>query len=76
VPKRELYLGEVQDMHAAIIDSAPSYLRLEETRDHVRTALGLYESTRKGIIVRLAYTQIVISHLKSRLLGIMLRECL
>lgn len=51
VPEKELYLGEVEDMHAAILDGAPGYLRLEETRNHVKTVLALYESARKGTVV-------------------------
>lgn len=48
VQEQELYLGEVEDMHAAILDGQPGYLRLQETRDHVRTVLALYESARRG----------------------------
>ncbi len=48
VPQKELYLGEVEDMHAAILDGQPSYLTLAETRSHVQTALALYESARTG----------------------------
>ncbi len=48
VPEKELYLGEVEDMHAAILDGQASYLDLAETRDHVRTILALYESARTG----------------------------
>ena len=48
VPKQELYLGEVEDMHAAILDNQPCYLSLEESRNHIRTALALYEATQKG----------------------------
>lgn len=48
VPAKELYLGEVEDMHAAILDGAKPYLSLDETRDHVRTALALYASARSG----------------------------
>lgn len=48
VPEKELYLGEVEDMHAAILDGQPNYLSLTETRDHVRTVLALYESARTG----------------------------
>jgi predicted dehydrogenase len=44
VPQQELYLGEVEDMHAAILDGAAPYLTLQETRDHVRTVLALYQS--------------------------------
>ena len=48
VEEQELYAGEVEDMHAAILDGAPTYLSLDETRNHVRTALALYESARRG----------------------------
>ncbi|MCB8923734.1 MAG: Gfo/Idh/MocA family oxidoreductase [Ardenticatenaceae bacterium] len=48
VPQKELYLGEVEDMHAAILDGAPNYLTLTETRNHIKTALTLYESARTG----------------------------
>lgn len=48
VPKKELYLGEVEDMHAAILDGKPQYLTLAETRNHVKTTLALYESAQTG----------------------------
>lgn len=51
VPEQELYLGEIEDMHAAILDGMPTYLALSETRDHVRTAVALYESARQQQIV-------------------------
>jgi predicted dehydrogenase len=44
VPDEALYLGEVEDMQAAILDGAKPYLTLEETRNHVRTIVALYES--------------------------------
>lgn len=53
VPDRELYIGEVEDMHAAILDGAPTYLTLAETRNHVRTVLTLYEAARTNSIVAL-----------------------
>lgn len=53
VPSKELYLGEVEDMHAAILDGAQPYISLQETRDHVRTALALYASARSGQMVAL-----------------------
>lgn len=53
VPEKELYLGEVEDMHAAILDGRPNYLTLAETRNHVRTALALYEAAEKQAIVSL-----------------------
>ncbi len=52
-PKMDLYRGEVEDMHAAILDGAQPYLTLAETRDHVRTLLALYESARTQHIVSL-----------------------
>jgi predicted dehydrogenase len=53
VPEKELYLGEVEDMHAAILDGATPYLSLTETRNHVRTVLALYESAAKQHVVYL-----------------------
>ena len=53
VPEKSLYLGEVEDMHAAILDGEPNYLSLTETRNHVRTVLALYESARTEQIVHL-----------------------
>lgn len=53
VPEKELYLGEVEDMHAAILDGKPTYLTLEETRDHMRTLLALYASAAKNEVVKL-----------------------
>ncbi len=48
VPQKTLYSGEVEDMHAAILDGKPNYINLEESRNHVRTVLALYESAQKG----------------------------
>jgi len=48
VPEKDLYLGEVEDMHAAILDREPNYLSLEETRDHIKTVLALYQSAKAG----------------------------
>lgn len=53
VPDEALYLGEVEDMHAAILDGAAPYLSLQETRDHIRTTLALYAAARSGQPVRL-----------------------
>ncbi|MCB9422281.1 MAG: Gfo/Idh/MocA family oxidoreductase [Ardenticatenaceae bacterium] len=54
VPQQELYLGEIEDMHAAIFDDQPNYLTLAETRNHIRTVLALYESAQTGRVVHLA----------------------
>jgi predicted dehydrogenase len=48
VEEQELYAGEVEDMHDAILDGRPPYLGLDETRNHVKTVLALYESARRG----------------------------
>jgi predicted dehydrogenase len=48
VPEVELYSGEVEDMHDVILEGKRPYLTLEETRNHVKTALALYESAQKG----------------------------
>jgi predicted dehydrogenase len=53
VPEQELYIGEVEDMHAAILDGVQPYLTLAETRDHVQTILALYHSARSGQVARL-----------------------
>ena len=48
-----LYLGEVNDMHAAILDDKPNYLTADETRNHIRTALALYQSAQENRIITL-----------------------
>lgn len=51
IPEEYLYLGEVEDMHDAILNGQPSYLTLQETRQHVQTILALYQSANSGEIV-------------------------
>lgn len=53
VPEEYLYQGEIEDMHAAIIDGTPNYLTLTETRNHVKTVLALYKSAKNGKSVQL-----------------------
>lgn len=53
VPEEYLYLGEVDDMEAALLDGKANYLTLEETRNHIKTVLGLYELAKSGKVVRL-----------------------
>ena len=53
VPEKELYLGEVEDLHAAVLDGQTQYLSLDETRNHVKTVLALYESAQTGQVVSL-----------------------
>lgn len=53
-PKSELYSGEVSDMHDAILEGKPPYLTLAESRNHIRTALALYQSAATGRVVTLS----------------------
>ncbi len=53
IPKKSLYLGEVEDLENAVLDNSPTLISLKETRNHVRTALALYESAKTGHSVRL-----------------------
>jgi xylose dehydrogenase (NAD/NADP) len=53
LPDKELYLGQIEDMHAAILDGKPNYISLEETRNHIRTVEALYQSAQTEQIVRL-----------------------
>jgi predicted dehydrogenase len=53
VPVKELYAGEVEDMHAAILDGATPYLDLGETRNHIRTILALIKSAETNKPIRL-----------------------
>jgi predicted dehydrogenase len=48
VEAEELYAGEVRDFHGAILEGRPTYVGLDETRNHVRTVLALLESARRG----------------------------
>ncbi len=52
VKSPELYLGEIENMNAAILDGAPTLISLDESRNHVRTACALYEAARKQATVR------------------------
>ena len=53
VPEEELYSGEVEDMHDVILEGKKPYLTLDETRNHIKTALALYKSAQKGSIIHL-----------------------
>jgi xylose dehydrogenase (NAD/NADP) len=53
VPEKELYAGQIEDMHAAILDGTTTYISLEESRNHVRTVLALYDSAQRHEVVRL-----------------------
>lgn len=48
IPQENLYLGEVEDLHAAALDGAAPYLTLAESRAHVQTVLALYQAAQTG----------------------------
>ena len=54
VPRKSLYLGEVEDMENAILDGKPNLISMEETRNHVKTALALYQSAAEGKVIALS----------------------
>ena len=53
VPVQELYIGEVQDIHTAILEGNPTLISLEESRNHVRTVLALYKAASAQQVVQL-----------------------
>jgi len=53
IPDEYLYLGEVEDMHNAILHGRSNYLTLTESRNHVKTVLALYESAQTQQTVHL-----------------------
>ena len=53
VPEEYLYLGEIEDLEGSILDGSSNYLSLNETRDHIKTALALYKSAEINEIVYL-----------------------
>ena len=54
VPEKPLYLGEVEDMHAAILDEHHQYLPLERSRQWIRVLSDLYQAANQQTIVALA----------------------
>ncbi|MEJ2412399.1 MAG: Gfo/Idh/MocA family oxidoreductase [Anaerolineales bacterium] len=53
VPRKSLYLGEVEDLQAAILDGKKPLISLQETRNHILTTLALFQSARTGEVVKL-----------------------
>jgi predicted dehydrogenase len=51
VPDKMLYLGEVEDMHTAILDNIPQALPLEQSRRWIGVLLDLYRAARQHSIV-------------------------
>jgi predicted dehydrogenase len=54
VSKMDPYLGEVEDLHDAVLNKKQQLLSLDETRGHMQTALALYESAQTGKLIRLS----------------------
>jgi predicted dehydrogenase len=54
VPEQELYTGEVEDLNSVILDGSQPVIKLDETRDHVHTALALYRSAQIGMPVEVS----------------------
>ena len=54
IPTSNLYLGEVEDMAACILDGKTQRVTLEESRQHIETICALLESARIGRPVRLS----------------------
>ena len=52
MPQMYLYRGEIEDMQAAILDGTPNLVTLDESRNHIKTALALYKSAQTGEIVK------------------------
>jgi predicted dehydrogenase len=44
VKEKPLYLGEIEDMHSAILDETQNLISLEESRNHIKTVIALYKS--------------------------------
>jgi len=53
VPRKSLYLGEVEDLQAAILDASPTTISLSESKNHILTALAFYQSAKSNKVVNL-----------------------
>ena len=53
VPGESLYLGEVQDLEAAVIDGRPTRVPLDDSRGNIATLVALHEAARTGRVVEL-----------------------
>lgn len=54
IDRIDSYQAEVENMEAAILDGAPTLISLEESRNHIRTALALYEAAQTGQMVKVS----------------------
>jgi xylose dehydrogenase (NAD/NADP) len=53
IPDQYLYLGEIEDLQAAILDGNPTYMSLQESLDHIRTVEALYNAAHNHQVVHL-----------------------
>ncbi len=54
VKGESLYLGEVQDIEAAVMDGRPTRVSLGDSRGNIATLVALHEAARTGRVVALA----------------------
>ena len=54
VPGEPLYLGEIQDLEAAVMDGRATRVTLDDSRGNVATLVALHEAARTGRLVALA----------------------
>lgn len=54
VPGEPLYLGEVQDIEAAVMDGRPTRVSLADSRGNIATLVALHQAARTGRVVALA----------------------
>ncbi len=53
VPGESLYLGEVQDLEAAVFDGRPTRVSLDDSRGNIATLVALHNAARTGRVVAL-----------------------
>ena len=53
VPETPLYLGEIDDMNSAILDGTSTFLTIEESRNHILTAVALYKAAETRAVITL-----------------------
>jgi len=54
IQPQDPYLGEIEDMNLSIQTGEPNYIRLDESRNHIYTALALYQAAKLGRVVPLS----------------------
>ena len=54
VPGEPLYLGEMQDLEAAVMDGRPTRVSLDDSRGNIAALVALHDAARTGRVVTLA----------------------